>query len=142
MAPGQTRQRMVDTAVLLLRERGVAGVTVDAVLARSGAPRGSVYHHFPGGRRELILEAVQRAGDYIAGVVDEAAADGDTQRALRRLIRFWKRTLVDSEYRAGCPVVAVAVDSREDIPQAAEVVRAIFAQWRAKLADLLAADGF
>ncbi len=47
----QTRQEMVLSAVAVLRERGVQGVTLDAVLARSGAPRGSIYHHFPGGRR-------------------------------------------------------------------------------------------
>ncbi|HKS98228.1 MAG TPA: TetR/AcrR family transcriptional regulator [Rugosimonospora sp.] len=141
-APGHTKQLMVDSAVLLLRERGVAGVTVDAVLARSGAPRGSVYHHFPGGRDELILEAVRRAGDYIAAMVDEAAAGGDARQALRRFVRFWQRTLADTEYRAGCPVVAVAVDSREGMPQAADVVREVFAQWQAKLADLLVEDGF
>ena len=65
---------MLDSAVLLLRERGAAGVTVDAVLAHSGAPRGSVYHHFPGGRNELILGALRQAGDYIAVIVDESVA--------------------------------------------------------------------
>jgi len=141
-AAGQTKRRMVDSAVLLLRERGVAGVTVDAVLARSGAPRGSVYHHFPGGRSELIVEAVRRAGDYIATMVDDAAADGDARQALLRLVGFWKRTLVDSEFRAGCPVVAVAVDIRESPPEAADLVREIFLRWQGKLAALLAAEGF
>lgn len=46
---GSTRARMLGSAVEVLRERGAAGVTIDEVLARSGAPRGSVYHHFPAG---------------------------------------------------------------------------------------------
>lgn len=140
--PGGTKQRMLDSAALLLRERGAAGVTVDAVLAHSGAPRGSVYHHFPGGRNEMILGALRNAGEYIARMVDESVSEGDAVRTVERFVRFWKRALTGTDYRAGCPLVAVAVDSREQIPAAAEVVREIFARWQVSLADLLAASGF
>jgi TetR/AcrR family transcriptional regulator, lmrAB and yxaGH operons repressor len=133
---------MLDSAVLLLRERGAAGVTVDAVLAHSGAPRGSVYHHFPGGRNELLLGAVRLSGDYIAAMVDESVAAGDAQATVERLGRFWKRALTNTDYRAGCPVVAMALDSREDIPDAAELVREIFARWQKALSELLLANGF
>jgi TetR/AcrR family transcriptional repressor of lmrAB and yxaGH operons len=141
-APGRTKQQMLDSAVVLLRERGAAGVTVDAVLAHSGAPRGSVYHHFPGGRSELILGAVRQAGDYIAAKVDETVADGDPRTALNRFVQFWRRTLAATDYLAGCPIVALAVDSRQDYPEAAELVRGIFARWQASLRDLLTAHGF
>jgi TetR/AcrR family transcriptional regulator, lmrAB and yxaGH operons repressor len=141
-ASGSTKQRMLDSAVLLLRERGAPGVTVDAVLAHSGAPRGSVYHHFPGGRNELILGALRQAGDYIAAIVEESVAAGDIQRTVGRFVRFWKRALTDTDYRAGCPLVAVAIDSREHIPEAADLVREIFVRWQASLSDLLVANGF
>ena len=137
-----TKQRMLDSAVLLLRERGAAGVTVDAVLAHSGAPRGSVYHHFPGGRNEIVLGAVRQAGDYIAAMVEDSATDGDVQRTVERLVHFWKRALTKTDYRAGCPVAAMAVDSRDLVPDAGEVVREIFARWRESLADVLSASGF
>ena len=137
-----TKQRMLDSAVLLLRERGAAGVTVDAVLAHSGAPRGSVYHHFPGGRNEMVLGAVRQAGDYIAAMVSESAAEGDVQRMVERLVAFWKRALTKTDYRAGCPVAAMAMDSRDVIPDAGELVREIFSRWQASLADALSANGF
>jgi TetR/AcrR family transcriptional repressor of lmrAB and yxaGH operons len=137
-----TKQRMLDSAVLLLRERGAAGVTVDAVLAHSGAPRGSVYHHFPGGRNEMVLGAVRQAGDYIATMVGESAASGDVGQMVERLVAFWKRALVKTDYRAGCPVAAMAMDGRDLVPDAADVVRAIFAQWHASLAEALSANGF
>ena len=141
-ATRSTRQRMLDSAVLLLRERGAAGVTVDAVLAHSGAPRGSVYHHFPGGRNEILLGAVRLAGDYIAAMVDESVADGDARRTVERIGRFWKKALTNTDYKAGCPVVAMATDSREHVPDAAALVREIFARWHASLSDTLSANGF
>src|SRR5688500_4922389 len=58
-----SRERMVLSAATLLREYGASATSVDRVLAHSGAPRGSVYHHFPGGRAQLIDEAVTLAGD-------------------------------------------------------------------------------
>ncbi|PRY41436.1 TetR/AcrR family transcriptional regulator [Umezawaea tangerina] len=137
-----TKQRMLDSAVLLLRERGAAGVTVDAVLAHSGAPRGSVYHHFPGGRNEIVLGAVRQAGDFITAMVEDSASEGDVQQTLDRLVLFWKRALTKTDYRAGCPVAAMASDSRDLVPDAGEVVREIFARWHASLTDVLCASGF
>jgi AcrR family transcriptional regulator len=133
---------MLDSAALLLRERGVGGVTVDAVLAHSGAPRGSVYHHFPGGRDELLLCALAQGGAFVSERLERAVAEGDAGRAVESFVRFWKRALSDSDFRAGCPVVAMAVDSRLDIPGAAEIVRAVFDRWRTALTTLFVADGY
>src|SRR5690242_20447853 len=55
-----SRERMVRAAVELFRERGYAATSFGDVLARSGAPRGSIYHHFPGGKEELAAEALSR----------------------------------------------------------------------------------
>ena len=56
---------MLISAAEVMRERGAAGVTIDEVLARSGAPRGSVYYHFPEGRNQILTEALQYAGEAI-----------------------------------------------------------------------------
>lgn len=137
-----TKQRMLDSAVLLLRERGAAGVTVDAVLAHSGAPRGSVYHHFPGGRNEMVLGALRQAGDYITAMVNESAAQGDVRQMMERLVVFWKRALTKTGYRAGCPVAAMALDSRDLVPDAGDVVREIFTGWQISLSKALTDNGF
>ena len=73
---GSTRIKMLISAAEVLREKGAAGVTIDEVLARSGAPRGSVYYHFPDGRNQLLTEALQFAGDTITAVIDDAAEQG------------------------------------------------------------------
>ncbi|RZS30321.1 TetR family transcriptional regulator [Herbihabitans rhizosphaerae] len=138
---GESKQRMLTSAVALLRERGAAAVTVDAVLAHSGAPRGSVYHHFPGGRHELITSAVRLAGDHVAALLDEAVREGDPVRVLRGFVRFWKRTLVETDYLSGCPVVALAVDGGQAPPETVELVRDIFTRWQTSLTALLTGAG-
>ena len=66
------RERMIVSAALLIRERGAQSTAIADVLAHSGAPRGSAYHHFPGGRTQLLCEAIDFAGEYIARRIDKA----------------------------------------------------------------------
>ena len=91
-----TRTKMLVSAAEVMRERGAAGVTIDAVLARSGAPRGSVYYHFPDGRNQILSEALRYSGDSITATID-AAADHGARALLREFIEMWERLLADGE---------------------------------------------
>lgn len=138
---GSTRARMLGSAVEVLRERGAAGVTIDEVLARSGAPRGSVYHHFPGGRRQMLIEALQYAADTIGHVVG-AETSGSAWDLVHRFVEFWERVLTGSNFSSGCPVVAVAIAAPDEEPDLAAAAAAIFDRWRTDLAGAFTADGF
>lgn len=135
-----TRQKMLASAIELLRERGAGAVTVDAILARSGAPRGSVYHHFPGGRNQIIEEALDAAGQAISGFIDRSAAAGPIA-ALRDFTDFWIRILLAGEFRAGCPVVAVAAGGAPDEQRLAPAAADIFAGWSSSLTRALEVAG-
>lgn len=132
---------MLVSAAEVLRERGVAGVTIDAVLARSGAPRGSVYHHFPEGRNQILTEALQYAGEAITEVIDEAAANGGMY-LVRQFVDFWEHLLVDSDFTAGCPIVAAAIGSADDEPALTSIAGGIFGHWRDALTRAFVSDGF
>jgi TetR/AcrR family transcriptional regulator, lmrAB and yxaGH operons repressor len=138
---GETRTKMLVSAVEVLRERGAAGVTIDEVLARSGAPRGSVYHHFPGGRTQILREALNFAGDEITASIDEAAGESATV-LLRRFVQLWEEALTESDYTAGCPVLAAAVGSGEDEHQLTAVAADIFSRWREASKQAYVRDGF
>ncbi|MGB7142456.1 MAG: TetR/AcrR family transcriptional regulator [Mycobacterium sp.] len=132
---------MLISAAEVMRERGAAGVTIDEVLTRSGAPRGSVYYHFPDGRNQILAEALQYAGDAITADIDDAAGRG-AKVLLRQFVEFWQRVLAESDFNAGCPVVAAAIGSADDeVLLAAEAGR-IFAHWRTALTWAFVADGF
>jgi len=141
VSPRGTRDRMIDSAIVLMRERGAAAVSIDAVLTHSGAPRGSVYHHFPGGRDELILAAGRRAANVVSGLISQAAEAGDARAAVERIAAFWKKVLVAGGFRAGCPIVALAVDARADLPEAEAVVREEFERWQGLLREAIEAGG-
>ncbi|MHA7651165.1 TetR/AcrR family transcriptional regulator [Mycobacterium sp. ML4] len=138
------RERMVVSAALLIRERGARATAIADVLAHSGAPRGSAYHHFPGGRTQLLCEAVDYAGEHIASFIREA--DGGLA-LLDRLIEKYREQLLSTDYRAGCPIAAVSVEAgfdKDDRDRMAPVVQraaAVFDRWSELIAQRFIADG-
>jgi AcrR family transcriptional regulator len=134
---------MVRSAALLIRERGAKATAISDVLKHSGAPRGSAYHYFPGGRTQLLGEAVDYAGEYIATRI----ADGEHAiDVLDTLIESYRAQLLGSDYRAGCPIVAIAVEAGDpDDPGRAtgliERSAAVFSRWTDLIAQRLVSDG-
>jgi AcrR family transcriptional regulator len=126
-----SRERMVLSTALLMRERGARATTLDDVIAHSGAPRGSVYHHFPGGREELLREATDYAGEYVARRLEHGGQDPLSE--FDAFIGGYRDELLASEMRMGCPVVAVAVETREDSDLQTRA-GAVFARWQELLA--------
>jgi AcrR family transcriptional regulator len=134
------RERMIVSTALLVRERGARATSLDAVLEHSGAPRGSVYHHFPGGREQLLREATGYAGEYVARRLERTAIE-DPLLAIDTLLDEYRESLLASDFRAGCPVVAVAVESAEEGPDLRDDVVGAFDRWREIFAHGFAAAG-
>lgn len=138
---GGTRDKMLVSAAQVMRERGAAGVTIDSVLARSGAPRGSVYHHFPDGRNQILAEALRYAGDSITTVIDQAAERG-AKTLLREFVSFWEQLLNEGGFTAGCPVAAAALGSADDELELKVAAGDILDRWCQAMTRAFVADGF
>ena len=132
------RDRMVEAAVVLLAKHGYQAMSFTTVLERSGAPRGSIYHHFPQGKDQLVAAAVELAGERAVAMLD-AHAGRPAGEVLDAFVRLWRAVLEYSSYGAGCSVLAVAVsaDSADLLARAASV----FTSWRDRLAELLVLGG-
>lgn len=124
---------MIESAALLFRERGVAGTSFSDVLAHSGAPRGSVYHHFRAGKTQLAEEAVAWAGEFTIAGAAATLRENDPVQAVRVFRRRWVKILRESDFAAGCPIVAAAVEGREE-PSVSAVAGKAFAGWEAVIA--------
>ncbi|MFI0407058.1 TetR/AcrR family transcriptional regulator [Actinomadura sp. 3N508] len=129
-----SRERMVRSAAYLFRERGYSGTGFRDVIAHSGAPRGSIYHHFPDGKAQLAEEAVRYAGDFLNAGILAATEGGDAASAVDAFTGWWRQVLIKSEFRAGCPVVAVTVECHDEAPRLAAAAAAAFGRWRDTLA--------
>jgi len=134
---------MVVSAALLIRERGAHATAISDVLEHSRAPRGSAYHYFPGGRTQLLCEAVDYAGEHVAAIITEA--EGSLE-LLDTLIDKYRQQLLGSDFRAGCPVVAVSVEAgdaedRERMAPVIERAAAVFDRWIGLIAQRFIADG-
>jgi AcrR family transcriptional regulator len=139
-AQADPRERMIQSAASLFRRQGIEGTSFSDVLEHSRAPRGSIYHHFPGGKAQLAEEATRYAGDFTAAGLVAALADDDPIAAVRTFTSSWLAVLRRADFTAGCPVVAAAVEGDRS-PRAREAAGAAFAQWEELIANAFARRG-
>ncbi|MBS1697239.1 MAG: TetR/AcrR family transcriptional regulator [Actinobacteria bacterium] len=133
-----TRTAMIDAAIRLLAEDGYQATSFTEVLARSGAPRGSIYHHFPGGKDELVAAALDL---HVARTFERLdALSGQSAEAVAiAFLDGWRRMLVVTGFQMGCSLLAVTVSAGEGPLRAR--AGAHFRDWRALLARLLTDAG-
>jgi AcrR family transcriptional regulator len=129
---------MVEGAALLLAKQGLQATSFAEVLKATGAPRGSIYHHFPEGKDQLVGSALDLVAGRMLEGFDRQAGRGAAE-ITQYVIDVWRYVLERSQFSAGCAVLAVTVaaDSRELLDRAA----AIFRTWRRRLAGLYTAGG-
>jgi AcrR family transcriptional regulator len=132
------RERMIEGAVRLLAQHGLQATSFNEVLELTGAPRGSIYHHFPGGKDELISAAVDRAGAHALKALDDRdLASAEELTAV--FLGLWRELLTRTQFRAGCAVLAVTVAT--DSPDLLNEAGTVFRAWRGRLAQLLEEGG-
>jgi AcrR family transcriptional regulator len=134
-----TRETMIRCAATLIGTRGVAGASFTDVIAESGASRGSIYHYFPDGKRQLTEEAVRWTSEQILGYL--AAGPFDSPRnVLEHFVDLWRRAVIASDGATGCAVAGVAIDTGTDEPLMT-TVREAFRSWVDALAERLRRAG-
>ncbi|CDX27450.1 Transcriptional regulator [Mesorhizobium sp. ORS 3324] len=125
-----TRTRMIEATALLIRQRGYHGTSLNDILSASGAPRGSLYFHFPGGKDQLVVEVTR---DSVAKVTErlgaDLAAESDPAVAVRRIFQSVACMLEENEFSLGCPIAPVVLDAPNDVPDLVEICRSAFEQW-------------
>ncbi len=132
------KRRMIESAMYMLATRGLQGTSFSEVLEHSGAPRGSVYHHFPGGKTDLVVAAIEHASERALAFVESRKGAGAREVAAT-FLQMWRGVLSSSNLEAGCSVLAVAIGA--DVPELRESAARVFRAWRARMAVLLQKGG-
>lgn len=130
------RERMVYNAAQLIRMQGVSGTGLREVVARARAPRGSLQHYFPGGKEQLVDEAVTWAGDFAAAQVSGSGPHRTPSALFEAMAGQWRREFDRIGFGRGCPIVATVADvSASD--RMREAARRAFERWQEPVAAAL-----
>ena len=136
------RARMIGSMQRMLQTKGYAASGLIELVADSHAPKGSIYHHFPGGKEELAAAAIRVSGAEAAAATARALAGTRTPAAGVRLILDWlSNQLATSNYRYGCPIATTTLEIASESDVVQQACAEAYAAWHAAIADRLIADG-
>ena len=131
-----SRANMIRSAASLIATRGVSATSFSDVLADSGAPRGSIYHHFPDGKKQLAQDAIRWTSGRVLAF-QAGFTPTEPGEVLDRFIGMWRNTVVSSQATSGCVVAGTALDTDAGTQDSLiDVVRETFGAW----IDLIAAQ--
>lgn len=137
-----SRERIVAGAADLISRRGLNAASIREVAKHAKAPLGSTYHYFPEGKQQLATEAVRHGGDAVARLLRKELEAGPVA-GLRAFLGLWRGIVVQSDFRAGCPVLAVSVEEPSDAepPPALVAAAEAFDTWQRLLTEALCEQG-
>src|SRR5258708_17282876 len=134
------RERMVRSAAQLIRRKGVSGTGMREIVVEADAPRGSLQHYFPGGKEELVSDALLWMGDVAARRMKRSLSELKSRTPsalLASIVDAWRRDLTNEQFSAGCPLVAAAADTAATSKQLRQVLRRAFDGWLEPLSGSL-----
>lgn len=135
-----SRALLIKGARQLLAEKGYAGMELRDVAERGKAPRGSIYHHFPGGKVQLAREAAELEGTTIRDLIERSLEERGLRETLFMFGEIFRRRVKNHPERIGCPVAAAALARPED-PELAAVATSAFQSWERPIAAALLDEG-
>ena len=137
-----TRARLAASMLELIQTGGYAGTGLNAVIEHAGAPKGSIYFHFPDGKEGLGVAAVELASTQFEALIAETAETaGSAAGAARAAIDALAAIVSESDFRLGCPVSVVTLEMGAESERLRQACAAAFASWIAPTAALLERSG-
>ncbi len=127
---------MLTAAASLFRVRGYSGIGIAELLEKSGAPRGSLYFHFPGGKEQIGAEVINGFAVRTAARFRELDESGVELGKFIEIV--FKTTAKESnacDFHGSCPIAAIAAGFGAEDELLAEAIRNCFAAWEAAISD-------
>src|SRR5258708_40132344 len=133
-----SREQMIEGGIQLRATKGLQATFFSEVLGLTGEPRGSIYHHFPKGKNELIAAALDVTSQRTLQRLETKR--GESARVITEFfLDLWRKLLVYSEFRAGCSVLAVTIAADSD--ELRQKAGTIFEDWQKKMNGLYLSSG-
>ncbi|MGW4833452.1 TetR/AcrR family transcriptional regulator [Amycolatopsis japonica] len=133
-----TRQRMLDSAADLFHQQGYHATGLNQLVAAVGAPKGSLYFHFPGGKEQLAAEAIRQSADRLCDQLRTIAANApDIVTGIENVVDALATSLEESDFQRGCPLATVALDASGDSEAIRQACADGYKSWHTVIADAL-----
>ena len=134
-----TRQRMLDTAADLFHSQGYHATGLTQLTTAGGAPKGSLYFHFPGGKEQLAAEAVRLSSERTGALLEAILRDApDAVTAIDRAVEALAGFLTESDFQRGCPLATVALDAAAESEPIRQACADGYSSWHEILTTYLA----
>lgn len=134
------RERLIRSAIQLMREQGVHATGLTELLEHSRTARGSIYQHFPSGKTELMAQATLDAGRMITAKIEELTRSLPAEDVIQAFVAGWKQSLTESSFAAGCPIMAAA-QAGPDALAVRDASAQVFADWARVIAESITSKG-
>ena len=127
---------MIDSAAELFRARGYNGVGLTEILAESGAPKGSFYHHFPRGKEELALAVIENGGRFVSKFINASFESAYTvEDAVLRFTNGIAYAFKESGFTLGCPITSILLDLAPGDARIRDAGKQVLETWITKMAE-------
>ena len=122
----------------MFQREGYAATSWRALVEEAGTPWGSISHHFPGGKEELGIAALEAGGDAVAALIEHCFAEKTSpEEAISLWFSLSGKYLEASGYTTGCPVATVALEASPGLPGLREVAGTSFSRWESLISRRL-----
>lgn len=137
-----SKEKTLLAAAKLFCRQGYHGTALQDILAASGAPRGSLYFHFPRGKEEIAEGAVAIGGKVVRRFIAHVARTSRTAEAfVINLARGMGANLEAADFREGCPLATTALEIATDSETIGKATREAFAGWEREIEQALVRFG-
>ena len=140
--PSDSKEKTLAAAARLFCRQGYHGTALQDILAASGAPRGSLYFHFPRGKEEIAEGAIALGGKAVRAFIAQAAEGSRSAESfVVNLAKGMAANLEASDFREGCPLATTVLEIATDSEAIGNAAREAFAAWEREIAQALVRFG-
>ena len=138
-----TRDQIIEATAELLETQGYRATGLKQIIEESGAPKGSLYYYFPGGKEEFSTEAISKVAKEVADRIETSlAAIEDPGEAVEAFILRIAHHVRTSHFLKGGPIITVALEAVTTSQRLNEACRATYELWQSAFAEKLVQSGF
>jgi TetR/AcrR family transcriptional repressor of lmrAB and yxaGH operons len=137
-----TKTKFIDSTAQLIEVQGYHATGLNQIILESGAPKGSLYYHFPGGKEELVSAAVQQAGDNLVALIQKNVDESKpAAESIRDFVLGVAHGVEVTNYQSGGPLTAVAMETATTSEPLNLACRAAFSRIQEAFTEKLIASG-